>query len=174
MRLKKKNGQAPTEQAVGIAAAEAAGVETAPAAVEETQAVEASAPESDAATEKKPAKRRQSRRKPQEEAPAAKEPVKRKLGSRKVQKDSAPAEEPPVEKLRPGRRSKMDIPSELGLFVQYQGGEVNMAAIVEAVKEDFKTHNKRARIFSLNLYLKPEEHAAYYVINDSINGKVTF
>lgn len=46
MRLKKKNGQAPTEQAVGIAAAEAAGVETAPAAVEETQAVEASAPES--------------------------------------------------------------------------------------------------------------------------------
>lgn len=68
----------------------------------------------------------------------------------------------------------MDIPSELGLFVQYQGGEVNMAAIVEAVKEDFKTHNKRARIFSLNLYLKPEEHAAYYVINDSINGKVTF
>ena len=66
----------------------------------------------------------------------------------------------------------MDIPSELGLFVQYQDGEVNMAAIVEAVKEDFKTHNKRARISSLNLYLK--EHAAYYVINDSINGKVTF
>ena len=143
MRLKKKNGQAPTEQAVGIAAAEAAGVETAPAAVEETQAVEASAPE-------------------------------RKLGSRKVQKDSVPAEEPPVEKPRSGRRSKMDIPSELGLFVQYQDGEVNMAAIVEAVKEDFKTHNKRARISSLNLYLKPEEHAAYYVINDSINGKVTF
>ena len=174
MRLKKKNGQAPTEQAAGIAAAEAVSVETAPAAVEEEQPVEAPAPESDTATEKKPAKRRQSRRKPKEEAPTAKEPVKRKLGSRKVKKDTASVEEPPVEKLRPGRRAKTDIPSELGLFVQYQDGEVNMAAIVEAVKEDFKTHNKRARISSLNLYLKPEEHAAYYVINDSINGKVTF
>lgn len=173
MRLKKKNGQAPTEQAAGIAAAEAVSMETAPAAVEEEQPVEAPAPES-TATEKKPAKRRQSRRKPKEEAPAAKEPVKRKLGSRKVKKDTESVEEPPVEKLRPGRRAKTDIPSELGLFVQYQDGEVNMAAIVEAVKEDFKAHNKRARISSLNLYLKPEEHTAYYVINDSINGKVTF
>lgn len=174
MKLKKKNGRAHAKQAAEIVTAEVAAVETASAVVEEKQPVEALVPESAAVPEKEPAKRGAGRRKPKEDEAAAKEPVKRKLGGRGAKKDAAPAEESSSENPRPGRRSKMDIPSELGLFVQYQDGEVNMAAIVEAVKEDFKAHNKRTRISSLNLYLKPEEHTAYYVINDSINGKVSF
>ena len=43
-----------------------------------------------------------------------------------------------------------------------------------APKEDFRTVKKRMRITDMKLYVKPEEHAAYYVINGEFNGKVPF
>lgn len=72
------------------------------------------------------------------------------------------------------RRSKVEIPAALGLYVQYQGGEVDMAAIAETAKAEFKAANKRGRITSLKIYLKPEDHTAYYVINDDFQGQVSF
>lgn len=103
---------------------------------------------------------------------SAAEPVKK---SRTAKKDKPMGEPAPEEKKpRPGRRGKVDMPAELGVFVQFQGGEVDVAAIAEAAKADFKAANKRAKITSLKLYVKPEENTAYYVVNDSVNGKVTF
>lgn len=60
------------------------------------------------------------------------------------------------------------------LLVQYQGLEVNMADLVEAAKADFRSTKKRALITDLKLYIKPEERVAYYVINETYNGKVPF
>lgn len=91
------------------------------------------------------------------------------------------AEEPKAAKKNPDGKEeesplnkgiKVDVPSTLGLFVQYKGGEVGMEAIVEAAKEDFKAANGRVKLTSLKLYVKPEERTAYYVANDSIQGKV--
>lgn len=59
------------------------------------------------------------------------------------------------------------------MFVQFQGVEVDVAAITESVKADFKAANKRGKINSLKLYLKTEELAAYYVINDFFTGKAS-
>ena len=58
------------------------------------------------------------------------------------------------------------------LFVQYQGSEVDMAALVEAAKADFHQKKKRTLVTAMKIYFKPEEQAAYYVINESYEGKI--
>lgn len=58
--------------------------------------------------------------------------------------------------------------------LQYQGIETDMAALVEAAKADFHSAKKRTLVTSLKLYIKPEESAAYYVINGDYNGKIEF
>ena len=60
------------------------------------------------------------------------------------------------------------------IFVQYQGGETSMDALVESVKESFHTEKKRTLITSLKMYVKPEEHTAYYVVNEEFEGKISF
>lgn len=59
-------------------------------------------------------------------------------------------------------------------LIQYQGSETNMAALVEAAKEDFHNTHKRTLVTALTLYIKPEESAAYYVINGSYEGKISY
>lgn len=60
----------------------------------------------------------------------------------------------------------------LEIFVQYQGGETSMDALVEAVKGTFRSEKKRTRITSLKLYVKPGKRTAYYVINETFEGKI--
>ena len=58
------------------------------------------------------------------------------------------------------------------LILQYQGTEVNMEALVDAAKADFHGHKKRTLVTDLKLYIKPEEHMAYYLINETYEGKI--
>lgn len=60
------------------------------------------------------------------------------------------------------------------VFVQFQGGEISIDALIDAAKDDFHQTKKRTRVTALKLYVKPEEYTAYYVINDSQEGKITF
>lgn len=62
---------------------------------------------------------------------------------------------------------------EKKVVLQYQGREVEEAALVEAATAAFK-ENSKAIIKTVELYLKPEENAAYYVINGSFTGKIDF
>ena len=60
------------------------------------------------------------------------------------------------------------------VFVQYQGGEVGVDALVEAVQKSFREEKKRTPITSLKMYVKPEDGAVYYVINEKFEGKLSF
>lgn len=60
------------------------------------------------------------------------------------------------------------------VFVQYQDSETTIDALVEAAKADFRQTKKRTLITALKLYVKPDERAAYYVINESHEGKVSY
>ena len=60
------------------------------------------------------------------------------------------------------------------VFVQYQDSEITVDALVEAAKADFHQTKKRTLITALKLYVKPDEHVAYYVINESYEGKVSY
>ena len=59
------------------------------------------------------------------------------------------------------------------IFVQYQGNEAVLAEVVEKAKGEFVAAGHRvSSIKSLQVYLKPEEFAAYYVINQKFAGRV--
>ena len=60
------------------------------------------------------------------------------------------------------------------VYVQFQESEISIDALVEAAKDDFHQTKKRTLVTAMKLYIKPEEHMAYYVINESHEGKVSF
>lgn len=76
-------------------------------------------------------------------------------------------------KFRAAEKEKADNLKPV-LILQYQGVDVDMAALAEAAKADFHRQKKRTLVTDLKLYVKPEEHTAYYVINGSAEGKVSF
>lgn len=60
--------------------------------------------------------------------------------------------------------------------LQFNGAEVSLADLEERVKAKFVAEGHRAGcIRNLNIYVKPEEYKAYYVINDGkFSGQVEF
>ena len=57
------------------------------------------------------------------------------------------------------------------VFVQYGSSELEVSAVVEAAKADYAQTNTAAAK-DVRVYIKPEENAAYYVIN-GVEGKIT-
>ena len=61
------------------------------------------------------------------------------------------------------------------LFVQYNGKQVEEKDIVASVKKAWTdAGNKVGEIQTMEIYVKPEEDAVYYVINETESGKVEF
>ena len=61
------------------------------------------------------------------------------------------------------------------LHVQYGGKEVAYTDLVNRIKEMWKEQGKReTSMKSLNIYVKPDEFKAYYVINEEITGEIDF
>ena len=74
-------------------------------------------------------------------------------------------------KLRAAEKAKAEN-LKPSYILQYQGEDVDLDAIAEAAKAAFKAEKKRSLVTDLKIYLKPEERAAYYVINGSFSGKL--
>lgn len=65
--------------------------------------------------------------------------------------------------------------AKTNLFVEYCGKQVEDKAMVAAVKKQWtEAGNKVGDIKTMDLYVKPEEAAVYYVINETESGKVEF
>ena len=62
------------------------------------------------------------------------------------------------------------------ICLQYEGeGDIQMDDLVAAAIADFKSENKRKLVTGLEIYIKPMERAAYYVVNNgAFTGKITF
>lgn len=57
-------------------------------------------------------------------------------------------------------------------YIEYAGNQVEDKAIVAQAKAIWTQQgNKIKDLTSLNLYVKPEENAVYYVFNDEISGQ---
>lgn len=109
------------------------------------------------------------RKKTETAAAISKESTKSKAG----RKAMSPEEKEAAAKARALEKEKaQNMRPEI--FLQYQGGETGMDALVEAVKASFHEEKKRTLITSLKVYVKPEERTAYYVINGEHEGKITF
>ena len=62
---------------------------------------------------------------------------------------------------------------EKTVVLQYQGHEVSEKDLLEKAEAVYKETEGKA-VKKIALYLKPEEYAAYYVINGSFTGKLDF
>lgn len=85
------------------------------------------------------------------------------------------AKEPAKAKKTTKASAKKTVKEELKpeVFVQFQNNEAVVADVVEKAKAQFVAEGHRASsIKSLQVYLKPEEYAAYYVINEKVAGRV--
>lgn len=101
---------------------------------------------------------------------AATEPAAKKKGGRKPM---TAEEKATAAKARAESKAKA-VNLKPTVIVQFQGSEVDLDTLVETAKADFRQTKKRIPITDLKLYIKPEEHAAYYVVNEKFNGSVSF
>ena len=59
------------------------------------------------------------------------------------------------------------------MVLQFNGQEFDLGAIEANVKKDWKEAGRKlADIADLDIYVKPEEAKAYYVVNKEVEGKV--
>ncbi len=139
---------------------EAAGKQTA-ATAKETKPTE----KKEAEKEAKPAEKKEAEKeaKPAEKVEAEKEakPTEKKgKPGRKPGTSKAPAKKKPAEKVEE-------------VYVQFQELEITTKEIVDKAKQIYISEGHReSSIKSLRLYIKPDEHMAYYVINEKLTGSI--
>ena len=106
------------------------------------------------------------------EAPKT-EPVKAEVKAEpaKAEAKKAPAKRGPKPKTEAKKAEKKEAVQNV--YVQFAGKEISTAALTELVTEKWVALVHRASsIKSLDLYVKPEDSAAYYVINGKESGKI--
>lgn len=94
--------------------------------------------------------------------------------------ENVPAEKPvkrrgrkPGTKNGQGTAKKVREEVKPEVFIQYQGNEALVGEAIEKAKLTFVADGHRlSTIKNLQVYLKPEEYAAYYVINKKFAGRV--
>lgn len=96
-------------------------------------------------------------------APAVKEAP--KAAAKKV----APKKAPAVKKAAAPAKEKAVKAPKTAVYVEYYGQQVDLDKLVASVKAQVGSAK------DLQIYVKPEDHAVYYVANgDTIHGKVDF
>ena len=85
----------------------------------------------------------------------------------------APAAEAKESKTRksakaPARRGRPPLAPEL--YVEFSGKQYNVTDIIDRAKADYRATHK-VGVQACKVYVKPEEDAAYYVIN-KVSGKL--
>ena len=94
-----------------------------------------------------------------------------KAEAKKAPAKKEPAKKAPAKKATPVKAAKAEI--KTALYVQFAGNEATEADIIDKVKAAYVAEgHKESAIKEINLYVKPEEYAVYYVINDKAIGKV--
>ena len=90
--------------------------------------------------------------------PAKKTAAKKETAKKTTAKKTVKAEKPAVTQ---------------NVYVQFAGLEISTADLTAKVTEEWVALGHRASsIKSLDLYVKPEDMAAYYVINGKVSGKI--
>lgn len=67
---------------------------------------------------------------------------------------------------------KSTAPAKPQVYLQFAEKEIDTKAVVDAARAAFKAEVGRVAVKSCKVYLKPDESAAYYVINDDFTGKI--
>ena len=109
---------------------------------------------------------------PAKEAAVKAEPVKEEKAPAK--KTAAPKKAAPKTTAKTTKTAKTAKEAvSQNVYIQFAGKELKTEELVEQVKALWTADGHRvSSIKSLELYVKPEDSAAYYVINGKENGKI--
>ena len=96
-------------------------------------------------------------------------------------KAAAPKKEAPAKKA-PAKKAPVKKEIKTAVYVQYAGKEAEVEKLVAAAKKAYvaaghkETDKKESDITEIQIYVKPEENTAYYVINGegSDNYKIIY
>lgn len=100
-----------------------------------------------------------------EKAPAKKAPAKKAAEKKEVAEKKAPAKKAPAKKA--AAKTETVITLEFGDY------SAIMATVEEKVKAQYVAEgHKASSIKTLNIYVKPFENSAYYVVNGDVTGRV--
>lgn len=76
-------------------------------------------------------------------------------------------------KKAPAKKTAAKKAVNANVMLEFNGQSVSTDLIVENIKKAFEAEgNKLSAIKDFQVYVKPEDNAAYYVINQDITGKV--
>lgn len=105
--------------------------------------------------------------KEQEEKTDKKKPAPKKTAAKK------PAAKKPAAK-KPAEAAKAEEAEEMktAIHIQFDGRSYSQEDLTQIVKDiwQFDLNHKPEEIKTVNIYVKPEESTAYYVINDEVEG----
>lgn len=61
------------------------------------------------------------------------------------------------------------------IVIQYQGRERTQQHLLDLIRQDVVVQGmSEDDILEIDVYIKPEEHSVFYVINKEIEGKIEF
>ncbi len=98
-------------------------------------------------------------------APAKKEAEKKAPAKKAAPKKTAAKK--PAAKKAPAKKAE----PKTNVVVEFYGRQIIAKDVVAACEAAYKAENKEA-VKSIDVYVKPEDNAAYYVVNAKVSGKV--
>lgn len=93
--------------------------------------------------------------------------VEKKVEEVKAAEKKAPAKaaaKKPAAKKAPAKKAAAKKPAGDSVVLQYNGKDIEMKALVEACKADYKAKGHKSAN-NVCVYVKPEDNAAYYTVN---------
>ena len=108
---------------------------------------------------------------PEAKAEPAKTPAEKKATEKKTPEKKAPAKKAATTAKKTTTKKEIKVST----YVQCYGKQVEEKEIIASVKKSWtKSGKKVGDIKTMELYIKPEENAVYYVINGTETGAVEF
>ena len=113
---------------------------------------------------------------PEAKAEPAKTPAEKKATEKKTPEKKAPAKKAATTaKKTTTKKTTAKKEIKVSTYVQCYGKQVEEKEIIASVKKSWtKSGKKVGDIKTMELYIKPEENAVYYVINGTETGAVEF
>lgn len=106
-------------------------------------------------------------------APAKKAAKAEKKVEKKVEKKAEKkAEKKPAKKAAKKEEKALIASTVKGLFFEFGEKQVDASALADLAKAAFKENGGKGSIRTMQLYVKAEDNALYYVINGKESGKV--
>ena len=82
----------------------------------------------------------------------------------KTEEKAAPAKKPAAKKTAAAKEVQAKV------YIEFNGAKVAVDEVVENVKATYKANGGKAAIKTLEIYVKPDEQAAYFVVNGELEG----